>query len=86
MGWTVPTSLLASITLASTVSGRSAARELVRVDAAGGVAAEVGDFEAELLQVLGGVDAGMVLDRGGDDVVAGAGAAHGVGDAEERAS
>ena len=60
------------MTLARTVSGRSAALNVVEVERAVRVAADVGDFEAELLEELGRVKAGVVLDGGGDDVVAGA--------------
>ena len=49
-----------------------------------GVAAQVRNIEAELLQELSSVQAGMVLDRGGDDMVAGAGAAHRTGDPHQR--
>ena len=59
------------------------ARDVVGVDAAVAVDGHVGDVEAELLEVVAGVEDGVVLDRGGDDVVAGARLLLGEGDAFE---
>ena len=58
--------------------------QLREVDEALAVDAEVGDAEALLLEPLGRVEDGVVLDGGRDDVVAAAGAAGGPGGAAQR--
>ena len=64
----MPISLLAYMTEIRTVSAVMAASHGGGVDQAVAVDGQVGGAEAELLQPLAGVQHGVVLDGGGDDV------------------
>ena len=72
IGSIVPTSLLTYMMLTSDGVVGDGVLELLEVDEAFAVDAEVGDAEAFLLEPLGGVEDGVVLDGGGDDVLAAA--------------
>lgn len=54
-----------------------------KVQVAGGVAANVGDVEAEFFKKLGGMEARVMFDSRTDDVVAGACTPERIGDAEQ---
>ena len=68
MGSTVPTSLFAYMIETTVVSGRSARPQRLDVDEAFAVDGQVGGLEALVLELLDGVEDGVVLDLGGDDV------------------
>ena len=70
-GCTVPTSLLAYITLIKIVSGRIARLDRVRIDHAVVIDLDARHLEAvQIAQLLDGRANGVMLDREGDDVIA----------------
>ena len=73
MGWIVPSSLFACITVMRTVSGRSARRTSSGSTTPGfgpRPTGTNGDFNSLPLEFLAGVQDGVMFDRGGDDVFA----------------
>ena len=68
MGWMVPISLLAYITVTRRVSGRIALLHLLGRNQAAFMHVQVGHGKSFLLQGLEGVQHGVVLKGGGNDV------------------
>ena len=68
-GSIVPISLFANITLTMMVPVPDGADYLVGIDEPVLVDGQIGHLEPELLQLVAGVQHGVVLDRGGDDVI-----------------
>ena len=72
IGWSVPTSLLASWIATRIVRSLSAAATWSGIDPTVAIDRQLDDLEPELLELLQRVEHGVVLDRAGDDSVAAA--------------
>ena len=71
MGWTVPSSLLACMTVISTVSWTQRAADVVRIHDSRGAYWHIGHRDAFALQLGAGIQHRGMLDGAGDHVLRG---------------